>query len=196
MQQRRDVCRIILIITVDGHQHITASLRNARQQSPILADIVLQIDKVKSRITAMDLFHSPEGRIGAQVIDKYYFIWPTGLCHHFADVLIKREHVPVFVMHWGNDRDVDARGRSISRGQKKTPRDCRSPNRVHHPSIRRTSAGRYFEWRSVRLREMKAGESHGSARPHGGAAVWDSKFRCRSVGDQESLSADPDRAFQ
>ena len=69
----------------------------------------------------MDLFHSPERRIGAQIIDEYHLVWPADLCHYFADVLIKRNDIAFFVMHRGNNGDVAARRISISRGQKKTP---------------------------------------------------------------------------
>jgi hypothetical protein len=76
---------------------------------------------MKSRITAVDLFHSLESRITAQVIHEYHLVPPANLRQHFADVLIKREDVPFFVMHRGNDGDVDVRSISISRKQKKTP---------------------------------------------------------------------------
>ena len=43
---------------------------------------------------------------------------------------------------------------------------------------------------------MKTGESRDSAKPRGGEAVQDSKFRSQSASQPETLSADLDRAFK
>ena len=104
-EQPRNLRRVVLEITVDGHDHVARCFREAGSERRGLAEVAAEPDDADVVVSAVQSRESRERPVGRPVVDEDRFPGLCGCLEHLGELCEQRPDVFFLVVHRDDDRD-------------------------------------------------------------------------------------------